>query len=74
MKRIYVLWILIGAVFMIYFGYFLNHPIPILLIYILVYKPLIDYFYIKKMKLYDGRCLILKYPFWVYGRKLLFGE
>lgn len=74
MKVPYVLWILVGAIFMLYFGYYLKYPIPVLFIYIFVYKPLVDYFYIKKKKLFKGRYLIFKYPFWGYSKKLLLGK
>lgn len=72
--RVYILWILVGAIFMLYFGYYLKYPISALFIYIFVYKPLVDYLYIKKKKLFKGRYLIFKYPFWGYGRRLLFGK
>lgn len=72
--RTYILWLLVGAILMICFGYILKYTITVLLIYILVYKPSVDYYYIKKMNLFKGHYLILKYPFWGYGKKLLFGK
>lgn len=70
----YVFWIIIGAVSMLYWGFVKEYVFETLLIYILIYKPLIDFLYIKKRKLYEGKNLWLKYPFWGYGSKLLFGK
>lgn len=71
--KTYILWLMLGAILLVCFGYLLQHPIPALAIYILVYKPVVDYYYIRKRKLYEGRNLWIKYPFWGYGRKLLWG-
>lgn len=72
--KVYISLISIGAILMLYFGYILRYPIETLFVYIFVYKPLIDYVYIKKRNLYKGRNLLLKYPFWGYGSKLLFSK
>ncbi len=72
--KMYYLWNLVGAALAVYFGYVLQHPIPTLLVLILVFCPTVDYYFIKKRNLFKGSHLILKYPFWGYRRKLLFGE
>ena len=59
---------------MLYWGFVLGYAIETLLIYICVYKPFVDFHYIKKRKLYEGRNLLLKYPFWKFGGKLLFNK
>ena len=72
--KVYILLITIGAILMLYFGYINKYTIETLSVYIFVYKPLIDYVYIKKRNLHKDGNLLLKYPFWKYGRKLLFGK
>ncbi len=71
MKRTYCFWIILGAILMIVFGYILKFTIPAIVIYILIYKPIIDMVYIKKRGLFKGHFLFLKYPFWGVARKLL---
>lgn len=71
MKRTYCFWIILGAILMIVFGYILKFTIPAIVIYILIYKPIIDMVYIKKRRLFKGYFLFLKYPFWGFARKLL---
>ena len=73
MKRsllIYYLFIFIGLIGMICLGYFGQQVILALCLYVFVYRPIIDYIFIKKRNLYSGRNLICKYPFWGFKRKL----
>lgn len=70
----YVFWIIIGAFLMVFGGLVLGYVIETLLVYIFIYKPLVDFYFIRKRCLYKGRNLLLKYPFWGYGGELLFGE
>lgn len=72
--KVYILLITIGAILMLYFGYILRYTIETLLIYIFIYKPLVDFYFIKKRGLHKGNNLLLKYPFWGFGSKLLFDK
>lgn len=45
-----------------------------LLFIIFIYEPAVDVFFIRKMKLYTGKGLWKKYPFWSFRKKLLFKD
>ncbi len=70
MRKMYYFWI---TIFLIPIFLFREYLIEILFGYILVYRPILDYIYIRKMELHSGKRLFLKYPFWGFHSKLLFG-
>lgn len=49
-----------------------NVVIALLCFIFFVYEPIIDYIFIKKMNLFQGKGLWKKYPFWGFRKKLLF--
>lgn len=71
MRTWYYLFLLLGVIFLLYVGYYQKEPIAALLIFLLLYRPAIDYVFIRRMKLYDGKRLWLRYPFWGFTSRLL---
>lgn len=70
-RTLYYLFLLLGLAFLLYAGYYRKEPIAALLVFLLLYRPVIDYVFIRKMKLYEGKRLWLKYPFWGFTGRLL---
>lgn len=73
MRILYYFFLLLGIAFLLYWGYFKKEGIQALLVFFLLYRPAIDYVFIRKMKLYEGKRLWLKYPFWGFSNRLLWG-
>lgn len=71
MKAVYYFCLVIGALLMLYFGFYLKYAIPSLILFIFVYRPIVDFVFIKKRELYKGTDLWKKYPFWGFNKKLL---
>ena len=71
MRTLYYLLLLLGIAFLLYVGYYKKEPIAALLVFLLFYRPVIDYVFIRKMKLHEGKRLWLKYPFWSFTSRLL---
>ena len=78
-KILYSSLLIIGAFASYYTSYYIsnsyeNTAIIALFVLLLVYRPLIDYVFTKKMNLYKGKSLWKKYPFYKFGNEILFGK
>ena len=71
MRLLYCVLIAIGGAFMLYFGFYKKEVLPALLLFLFVYRPVIDMIFIKEMKLYKGKRHWTKYPFWGFSAALL---
>ena len=50
-----------------------KYLVPMLTLWVIIIRPLIDYIFIKKRNLpYKGKMLIYSYPFWCFHHKLMF--
>ena len=66
-KILYLSALILGFIPVIIFSYIYHsssYLVTTLAFYIIVYKPLVDYIYIKKRKLYTEGNILKKYPFW----------
>jgi hypothetical protein len=66
-KILYFLALIIGFIPVIVFLHIYHSSLYFVIalaFYIIIYKPLVDYIYIKKRKLYTEGNILKKYPFW----------
>ena len=74
-KVLYSILLVIGALIAFFARYSDGNDVFInLAILLLIYRPLIDYIFIRKLNLYTGDNLWKRYPFYKFSNEILFGK